>query len=260
MIWPVIAIVAVAVLLFERVGIVSAPSSISDSSINKEFRAWEKTPIGAFKQVKKSYYLDEALCRNVITVLNEMSTKEPPSNWVLSHTTASTFECLPAAVTPRNATQEISEFSDEHVDTTSGNPAREHLRTPLARGATLATLDQQEKCSDQARKTFAEQGYAHKSMAGYESHYNARLNRCFVEISTTDTQISPGTIWTNRFVLDAFEGKQYATYAWHTEKDKKYWEVAPFQCEILLPSGERQFCKSDAEFDLLVNMYMQDAN
>jgi len=95
-------------------------------------------------------------------------------------------------------------------------------------------------------------------MAGYESHYNVRLNKCFLQISTTDTQISPGTIWTYRFLQDAFEGKQYATYAWHTEKGKTYWEVAPFQCEVLLPSGDRRFCKSDDEFTLLIRMYMED--
>ena len=57
-----------------------------------EFYAWEKTLQGQYKQVKKIYFMNEALCNNVIGVLNSMSTKEPSSNWVLSQTTDSTFE------------------------------------------------------------------------------------------------------------------------------------------------------------------------
>jgi len=242
-----------ALLAIDRFGLRSA------SPAEMEFHAWEKTPLGAYKQVKKSYFLNEGLCKNVVDVLNAMSTNEPPSKWALSHTTASTFACFPATVIPQGATQSVSEFSDESSGEETRDPRSTRRQgTSAIHGATVATLDQQAKCSEQARKKFIELGYAHKSMTGYESHYNSRLNKCFVDISTTDTQVTPGTIWNNRSVLDAFESKEYATYAWHTEEGKKYWEVAPFQCEVLLPSGERQFCKSDAEFTLLIAMYMQD--
>jgi hypothetical protein len=260
MIWPTIAVIAVAILVSERLGVVSRSRQPALASVEKEFRAWEITPLGPYKQVKKSYFLNEDLCKNVINVLNEMSTKEPRSNWILSHTTASTFECLPATVTPRGASQNMSDFSDEpSVEAQREEAASATSRTPRIQGATIATLDQQARCADQARRAFAELGYARKTIASYESHYNAGLNKCFIEVSSSDTQGSPGTIWRNRFVQDVFEGKQYGTYAWHTEEDKKYWEVAPSQCEVLLPSGEQQFCKSDDEFALLVRMYMEDS-
>jgi hypothetical protein len=259
LVWPATALIAVAILTFERLDVVSRWRRPPPGSVETEFRVWEKSALGAYKQVKKSYFLNGGLCKNVINVLNGMSTNQPRSNWVLSHTTASTFECLPATITPRDASQNLSDLSDDtSVETPTWKGSSIPSRTPRIPGATRATLDQQAKCADQARRAFADLGYGRKVMAGYQSHYDTRLNKCFIEVSNTDTQVSPGTIWTFRSVQDAFEGKQYGTYAWHTEKDKKYWEVAPFECEVLLPSGEQQFCTSDREFTMLIGIYMED--
>ena len=38
---------------------------------------------------------------------------------------------------------------------------------------------------------------------------------------------------------------------------KKYWEVPPLQCQVVLPSGEEQRCKSDDEFKDLIKLYME---
>lgn len=62
--------------------------------------AWEKLQSGEYKQVKKNYFMNKDLCRNVISVLNEQSTQQPRSNWVLSHTTDSSFECWPESLNP----------------------------------------------------------------------------------------------------------------------------------------------------------------
>lgn len=123
--------------------------------------------------------------------------------------------------------------------------------------ATTAGLELQAKCSEQARKAFADLGYPKNQMASYENHYSPQMNKCFIHAQNTDTKIDPETIWTYRSVFDAFEGKDYGTYAWHTEKDKKYWEVPPFQCEVTLPSGEKKLCHSDVEFTELVKIYME---
>jgi hypothetical protein len=64
-------------------------------------------------------------------------------------------------------------------------------------------------------------------------------------------------IWVRRFVLDANEGKDFATYLWHSDKVKKYWEVRPFDCTVTLPSGDKKTCTSSDEFDELVRAYMQ---
>lgn len=120
-----------------------------------------------------------------------------------------------------------------------------------------ASLEYQEKCAEQAKKSFSEMGYKPKDLAGYENHYNAKLNKCFIMIQNTDAKYSP-TIWNYKNLLDAYEGKAYGEYSWHTVKDKKYWEVPPFTCKVVLLTGEERFCKSDEEFDELTKIYMQD--
>jgi hypothetical protein len=100
-------------------------------------------------------------------------------------------------------------------------------------------------------------GYKPKDLAGYENHYNSKLNKCFIMVQNTDATYSP-TIWTHKSLLDAYEGKAYGEYSWHTVKNKKYWEVPPFMCKVVLPTGEDHFCKSDEEFEELIKVYMQD--
>jgi hypothetical protein len=112
-------------------------------------------------------------------------------------------------------------------------------------------IDLQEKCASQAKKAFEQAGYQDNEMAGYSNHFYQKLGKCFVEIKATDTKVSPGTIWTYKFLSDAYEGKTYGSYSWHTVEGKKYWEVPPFEC-LMYPNGNDnslQVCKSDAEFD-----------
>jgi len=78
----------------------------------REYYAWERTPQGQYKQVRKNYFMSEELCKNVINVLNEMSTMQPHSNYTLSHTTDSTFECWPADAPPSPRLHEFSIHSD----------------------------------------------------------------------------------------------------------------------------------------------------
>ncbi len=117
------------------------------------------------------------------------------------------------------------------------------------------TMEDQGRCAAQAKKTFEESGYKPKDMAGYENHYNARLDKCFLLIRSTDTSYTP-TIWTHVQLMDAFEGKSFGEYDWHTMKDKKFWEVPPAQCRVVIESGEETFCKSEDEFKNLISDYM----
>ena len=63
-------------------------------------------------------------------------------------------------------------------------------------------------------------------------------------------------IWTHRTVFDPFEEKVYGDYHWHTDPVKKYWEVPPFQCKVVLLIGDDHICKSDDEFKDLIKTYM----
>lgn len=121
-------------------------------------------------------------------------------------------------------------------------------------------LDVQERCAAQAARAFEIAGHKDNEWAGYTNHYSTRLGKCFIEIQSTDAKTSPGTIWTFKTLSDAYEGKTYALYSWHTVEGKKYWEVPPFECS-LFPDGNDsniQVCKTKAEFESFVSMYMGD--
>lgn len=116
------------------------------------------------------------------------------------------------------------------------------------------TLDEQRKCAEQARKDFKDWGYTeNRKLADFVSHYDSTADKCFMQIKYT---YGSEPIWTERAVFDAFEGKVYARYVWHTEKDKKYWEVSPVHCEVSLGSGDKVQCHSETEFDDEIKRYM----
>jgi hypothetical protein len=139
-------------------------------------------------------------------------------------------------------------------------PAVEKQEPPpqlQSRAKATIYFDLQERCAKQAREQFKQLGWDKQEVAGFTNHYNEKMNKCFMLIQSTDAKSSPGTIWTNSVLLDAFEGKELGTYSWHTVKDKKYWEVPPFQCEVTLPSGEIKPCNSEVEFNELIKIYME---
>lgn len=146
---------------------------------------------------------------------------------------------------------------------------RDHLLITAQRAEVLAfksqlgslprngSLKLQEQCSNQARKEFNERGFASNDFAGYENHYNAALNKCFVLFRSTSTKFKPD-IWHYSTLADAYEEKEYGDYSWHTVKGKKYWEVPPFSCKVTLPSGAEKTCNSEDEFNDLIKPYMND--
>jgi hypothetical protein len=123
--------------------------------------------------------------------------------------------------------------------------------------AQQATLDLQEKCAKQAQKAFDKMQFQDRTLASFTNHYNVKLNRCFIETEQEMVPGGPDIFWTYKFVSDAYEGKDFGSYVWHSDKVKKYWEVPPFQCQVTLPSGEEKLCKSSDEFDDLIKVYMQ---
>jgi hypothetical protein len=127
-------------------------------------------------------------------------------------------------------------------------------RTPVDR----AEFDLQDRCAQQALRAFNAAGLQHNETAGYTNHYSNRLNKCFVEMQWT--VVLADTIWTYKTLSDAYQGKVYGSYSWHTVKDKKYWEVPPFEC-TMYPDGNEthlEVCKSGAEFDEFARRYMED--
>jgi hypothetical protein len=132
------------------------------------------------------------------------------------------------------------------------------LATAVHEKAKTGNLDLQQKCAAQAHAQYVQSGWGKDPSAGFVNHYNEKMNSCFMVISSTDTKISPGNVFMNFTLVDAFEGKVFGNYIWRSDPVKKYWEVKPFMCDITLPSGEKKVCHSDAEFKELIKVYMGD--
>jgi hypothetical protein len=145
----------------------------------------------------------------------------------------------------------------------------EELEAKTTAAPAAPSIDKQAKCAAQAKKSFDESDWNNKqqleslgisvSDRGYTNHYNSRLQKCFIEM-TVQYNTDPSMLWTNKTLSDAYEGKTYGGYSWHTVEGKKYWEVAPFECAIFPDGteGSLQPCTSEAQFDALIAKYMGD--
>jgi hypothetical protein len=87
--------------------VVPANGEQSQASETGEYLAWEKVFDDAgnfrYKQVRKNYFLNRDLCRNVISVLAETSHHSA---------TYSEFECWPASTNPNEYYEKYSVHSD----------------------------------------------------------------------------------------------------------------------------------------------------
>jgi hypothetical protein len=137
---------------------------------------------------------------------------------------------------------------------------------PIARAQ---SLDQQERCAQQAKRAFTEldaQSRAEMQKMGtgtvrfsgdYQSHYNVKLGKCLMLVETTD-MLSTQSTATTAYVMDANERRQYAIYVWMSREGKKYWEVPPMACELTPNLREKRFCKTREEFDEFAAPYMEE--
>lgn len=89
-------------------------------------------------------------------------------------------------------------------------------------------------------------------MSGYTCHYNKRLNKCFVILSSTGypkdkkSQKSFG-VSTDKTLWDINENKQYGQFF-------KFQKMnSGMTCEVL-----GKHCNYESEWDLLVRPYMED--
>jgi hypothetical protein len=130
------------------------------------------------------------------------------------------------------------------------------------------SLDQQERCAQQARRAYTEldaQNSAETQKMGlktvnisgdYQSHYNVKLGKCLMLVERSDMLGSQSI--TTAYVMDANERRQYATYVWMSREGKKYWEVPPMACELAPRLGEKRICKTRDEFDEFAAPYMEE--
>jgi hypothetical protein len=117
-----------------------------------------------------------------------------------------------------------------------------------------ASFEFQEKCAKQAKEYLSQ--FDNHDVVESLNHYNAKLNKCFVE--TRSESFSNGYPHSETKILtDAFEGKDYGEYIFISTPNKPDYLGSPAECEVTLPSGEETTCHSSDEFDALVKQYME---
>jgi hypothetical protein len=124
--------------------------------------------------------------------------------------------------------------------------------TVMARGQ---SLHEQGICAKQAERAFQDYHNAgklgkipgYKLLDGnYQSHYNARLSKCFVLI--TDFYQVKDEMRTAIELVDVFERRSFALYLSGPKL---------VDCELAPALNQTTFCSSRAEFDAFVTKYME---
>jgi hypothetical protein len=128
------------------------------------------------------------------------------------------------------------------------------LQKPHDAPPVVASLELQGRCAKQAAEAFKALGYSSEDMTDFTNHYSSTLGRCFIVVA--DTKVINKVPIVDKMLADAFESKVYGTYSWSNREGKKFWEVAPSDCTVTLPSGEEKTCTSSAEWDALAKAYM----
>jgi hypothetical protein len=116
----------------------------------------------------------------------------------------------------------------------------------------VASMAQQKMCDEQAAKKFHETKVSGTGLLndGYTSHYDPKVNVCYARLYFLAARKAGDT--RAEMVLDAFEGREYATYV---GPDSKNGIVKSQQCQIFIPGKHTQDCQSIDEFDGLVEKY-----
>ena len=122
-------------------------------------------------------------------------------------------------------------------------------------------LVQQKMCAEQAKKTFDDTQQQTRQLGGdqplsdYTSHFDPQSNICYVRIIAM-TASKGGGVTNSDIVYDAFERRVFASYLWMNYSGKKYWEVAPSECEVHPPHQPPMSCRSSEEFNGLVEKWL----
>lgn len=141
------------------------------------------------------------------------------------------------------ASQQAATIKDQKQQIAAAN---EHIKA--------ASFAMQGRCAEQAREVFVSLGYREGGMTAYENDFNTKLNKCMMFLE--NQLVGKKTVYTFKFVMNAFENKSVGDYIWHTDEVKKYWEVQPVKCYVIALSGEKQTCQSEDEFRSLAEAYM----
>jgi len=124
-----------------------------------------------------------------------------------------------------------------------------------------STLLLQEKCAEVVKKSLGEGGISREkngdmTSVGYTNHYNKKLDKCFVLISsTTFTHTIKGQAQTqfSQELWNAMEQKEIGSYYSNQVKEGSSWKYYINGCKV----GDT-ICQSRGEFEALIKPYMEE--
>lgn len=110
------------------------------------------------------------------------------------------------------------------------------------------------QCSKDAETNFRGSSFSDANVsAGYDSHFNHRLNKCFMLVTKQTSQGK--TMFTHKILVDVNAGTQSAlveygkAVPWGTAE----YQVKPFVCTML-----ENHCQTDEEFDAFVKPFIEE--
>ncbi len=121
----------------------------------------------------------------------------------------------------------------------------DNLSGRLASKIIAETADNRSKCTTQAEKVFRELGY-NRAASILENHFSGKFNACFMSISADAGE--------SRFLLDAYEGKEYASFIQTFPKGK----LPLVFCSFSPLGGAETSCKSLDEYTDFIEKYLTD--
>jgi hypothetical protein len=129
------------------------------------------------------------------------------------------------------------------------------LTTKLDDKTARENLEFQEKCALQAYKTFTDPNFRLRADGGintyedYESHYNTRLNKCFVKI-----HIRGDGSGFSESLIDAFERRTYANYLLSSTKSNQLENVT---CNLQPVALDGRACRTYEDYKAFVATHME---
>ena len=105
------------------------------------------------------------------------------------------------------------------------------------------------RCEEMFKKEYGRQGFAKDgTLNSYQNHYNKKLNKCFILVSTT---VPPQDKQTDflymKFLSDINENKEYGSFL------KSHKDPRPLTCYVL-----EKTCVSEMGWNLLIKPYMEE--
>ena len=132
-----------------------------------------------------------------------------------------------------------------------GLPAIEKQRLDAQVKATK--WEQERQCAKSSADFFNGSNWTQSNVsAGYDNHFNHKLNKCFILVNTTTSQGSSLSFY--RVLMDVNGGTQsaLATYGKQVPSGVADYMVKALICDML-----DKYCNSEEEFNAFVKPYME---